>query len=99
MAGEQNVQSEIENALKVLRKAVLSEHNDLVEKHKTRYEQLQASLADAEAKNKRLKEIYFGQIRVIARSRITHKEKVVRMVALAEQALKDTKNAAPNVTK
>ncbi len=40
-----------------------------------------------EAENKELKEIYLGQIRVIARSRITHKEKVERMVALAEQAL------------
>ena len=36
---------------------------------------------------KELKEIYFGQIRVIARSRITYKEKVERMVNLAEQAL------------
>lgn len=37
---------------------------------------------------KELEEIYLGQIRVVARSRITYKEKVERMVTLAEQALK-----------
>ncbi len=35
-----------------------------------------------------LEDIYLGQIRVIARSRITYKERVERMTALAEQALK-----------
>ena len=37
---------------------------------------------------KELEEIYLGQIRVIARSRITYKERVERMATLAEQALK-----------
>lgn len=37
---------------------------------------------------KEIKDIYLGQIRVIARSRMAHKEKVERMVALVEQALK-----------
>lgn len=40
---------------------------------------------------KELEDIYIGQMRVIARSRITYKERVVRMVALAEQALKGGK--------
>jgi len=37
---------------------------------------------------KELEQIYLGQIRVIARTRITYKERVKRMAALAEQALK-----------
>lgn len=37
---------------------------------------------------KQLEEIYLGQIRVIARSRLTYKERVERMATLAEQALK-----------
>lgn len=36
---------------------------------------------------KELEDIYLGQIRVIARSRITYKERVEKMVVLAEQAL------------
>ena len=34
-----------------------------------------------------LEDVYLGQLRVIARSRITYKERVERMAALAEQAL------------
>lgn len=56
---------------------------------------LSSEIETLQSENKRLKErikeledIYLGQIRVIARSRITHKEKVIRMVTLAEQALK-----------
>jgi len=37
---------------------------------------------------KELEKIYLGQIRVVARSRLTYKERVERMAALAEQALK-----------
>ena len=41
------------------------------------------------AENDELKNIYLGQIRVIARSRITYKERVIRMAAITEQALKE----------
>ncbi len=51
------------------------------------HSQLQSALAAKDKRIKELEEIYLGQIRVIARSRITHKEKVIRMVELAEQAL------------
>ncbi|KKN73488.1 hypothetical protein LCGC14_0400630 [marine sediment metagenome] len=43
-----------------------------------------------QARIKELEEVYFGQIRVIARSRITYKKKVERMVRLAEHALNPT---------
>ena len=53
-------------------------------------EHIQAKLQAAEEERDRLREeikeikdIYLGQIRVVARSRITHKEKVERMTILA----------------
>ena len=49
-----------------------------------------AFLAGANFSSERIKEledVYLGQLRVIARSRITYKERVERMAALAEQAL------------
>lgn len=51
-------------------------------------EEYEDKIEELNKRIKELEEIYFGQIRVIARSRITHKEKVKRMVALAEKALK-----------
>lgn len=43
---------------------------------------------------KELEEIYFGQIRVIARSRITHKEKVERIAALSPR-MDEVKSVLP----
>ena len=49
----------------------------------------EAELFIAAAKRiKELEEVYLGQIRIIARSRLTYKERVERMVAITEQALK-----------
>ena len=52
----------------------------------TENNQLNSALAAKDKRIAELEQIYLGQIRVIARSRLTYKEKVNRMVELAEQA-------------
>ena len=78
MNQKKQLQAEIKRQQRIIDDYVkiIKDQDQVCEKNK----QLQTELIT-------LKDEYLGQMRVIARSRITYKERVRRMVELAEQAL------------